>query len=125
MGHAGAVPPWAYAWWGLAGALLGVGTISILTIGAPLLVAGASLVAAGAWWSRVRGRSVVALPAGLALAPAYLAWLNGHGPGMTCERTATEVACSDRWSPWPFVAVALMLVVVSIGLALLLRRRSC
>jgi hypothetical protein len=39
----------------------------------------------------------------------YVAWLNRDGPGQVCTSTATDTSCADEWSPWPFVALAVVL----------------
>ncbi len=105
-----------YAWWLVVGALAGLGVAALLTIGPLLLVVAGLLALAGARIPALRG-GVAAIPAGVGLVALYLAWLNRSGPGDVCETTATEVHCSQQWSPWPFVAVAALLVAVSVFLA--------
>lgn len=50
------------------------------------------------------------LAAGVGALPLLLAYLNRDGPGNVCKHQA----CSDEWSPWPFLAVALVLITVSL-----------
>jgi hypothetical protein len=71
----------------------------------------------GALTPALRGRPVLAIPAGLAAPTLWLAWLNQDGPGMICETTATTEHCSEQWSPWPFVVVAAVLVAISVAVA--------
>lgn len=110
-----------YAWWLLVGALAGLGIAGILTIGLPLLLLAALLT-----WIGLRSdtlvRGVAAMPAGLALLALYLAWLNRGGPGDVCRVDAQGTTCDEEWSPWPFVALAVVLLAVSV--VAVSRRRS-
>jgi hypothetical protein len=102
-------PAWSYAWWVVVGGVLGVALAGMLTIGIFVLPVG--LVLLGIGWSKpvLRNESAVAALAGLAVPALYLAWLNKDGPGTVC--TPAGVSCEDQYSPWPFVAVAVVLVV--------------
>src|SRR3954454_660713 len=111
------VPGWSYAWWVLVGALVGVGIAALLSIGVLLLLLAAVLAVIGARTPALRNRSVVAIPAGVGLAVLYLAWLNRDGPGNVCDTQGTTTTCTDQVSPWPFVAVAVILIAVSVVLA--------
>lgn len=118
-------PPWTYAWWTAAGALLGFGVAGLLTIGIFLLPVGLVLVVAGSTWQPLQSSSALASLGGLAAAPLYLAWVNREGPGTVCESLAGEVtSCAERWSPWPFLAVAAALVAISVAGVLRTRRPS-
>ena len=110
-------PRWAYAWWALTGAVVGIGVAGLLTVGILVLPVGLALVVAGCLWRPLSGRAAVAAVGGLAAAPLYLAWVNRDGPGTVCEALADGTACAERWSPWPFLAVAVVLVAVSVGVA--------
>lgn len=117
-------PLWTYLWWAATGAIVSFGVVSILTIGVFLLPIGLVLVIAGVAWKASRNESAIAAVGGLAAAPLYLAWLNRKGPGTVCETLPDGVnSCSERWSPWPFLAVAAILLIVSIAAASR-RRRS-
>jgi hypothetical protein len=109
---------WKYAWWALVGALLGLGVVGIMTIGLAFLMSAAVLGLIAAFTPTLRNRSVLGAVGGLAAAPLYLAWLNRGGPGRVCSTEGTTVSCVQEWSPWPFLAAALALVV---GLLLLAR----
>jgi len=113
------VAAWNYGFWGLVGALLGLGIIGILTIGIAFLVPGLALAVVGILIPTLKNRSAFAVVGGLAAAPLYLAWLNRGGPGEVCSAVGTGTSCVDEWSPWPFVVVAVALVL---GLVLLVRR---
>lgn len=108
---------WAYAWWAVTGAFVGIGVVSLLTVGPFLLPIAALLGVTGILWSPLRNQSTITLVAGLAVAPMLLAWINREGPGTVCTATRNGTTCSDRWSPWPFVFVAVVLLAVSAILA--------
>ncbi len=108
--------------WAAVGAGLGLGVAGILTIGvfvlpATLVVmaalirldgAGGARGAAGtrrAW--RARGAGMLS---GLGSVPLYLAYLNRGGPGTVCHAISGGQKCAQMWSPWPFLAAALLLV---------------
>lgn len=114
------VSGWPLVWWFTTGAALGIGAISILTIGAPIVLLGAVFLIIGLMRPALVGRSVAMIMVGLAAAPATLAWLNRGGPGAVCNSKGATQTCVDAWNPWPFVAIALLLV--GIGLIFLLRR---
>ena len=112
---------WAAYWlWCLAGAGLCLGVLSILTIGPFVLLVTLGLCA---WllWRVDFGWGMLGLLSGAALPLLYVAWLNRGGPGTVCTSTATGTSCSDQWSPWPFVVVAV--VLVGAGLVAFLRYR--
>lgn len=111
------VPWWAWGWWALVGALLGYGVAALLTIGVFLLLAAAVLVVVGLRVPALRGRAALGVVGGLAGAPLLLAWLNRDGPGTVCRTTPTSQTCGEQWSPWPFVVVALVLLVTCVALA--------
>ncbi|MCR6033346.1 hypothetical protein GGQ22_18170 [Nocardioides sp. zg-579] len=107
-------PPWSYAWWALTGAVVGFGVVGLLTIGIFLLPVGLALLVVGCLWKPLQNSSATAAVGGLAAAPLYLAWVNRDGPGTVCETLADGTSCAERWSPWPFLAVAVVLVAVSV-----------
>jgi hypothetical protein len=55
---------------------------------------------------------------------AYIAYLNRGGPGEICRATADGQICTERASPWPFLAAALVFVVASVVLFAVLRQRA-
>ena len=112
----------AYALWCLAGAGLSLGVLSILTIGAFVLLVTLGLCA---WllWRIDFGWGMLGLLSGAALPLLYVAWLNRDGPGSVCTTSATDVSCVDELSPWPFVVVAVLLVVAGL-LAFVRYRRT-
>ncbi len=112
----GRPPAWAYAWWALVGVLLGFGVVAILTVGALFVALGAVLAFLGGRAPVLRTRAAVAAVAGFGVAPLYLAWLNRGGPGQVCTQTADQTSCLEAWSPWPFLAVAVLLVGAGVWL---------
>ena len=102
------LPLWVRAWWLVTGALLGLGAVSILTIGVFVLPIGIALGMAGAVVPALHNRAALVMIAGLALAVLYIAWLNKDGPGEVCNSAGTS--CTDQWSPWPLVLVAILLL---------------
>lgn len=113
---------WAFAWWAVVGAILGLGFASILTIGLVLLLVGGALAVAGVLLRALRNRSAAAVLGGLGVPALYVAWLNRGGPGRVCETTGTETSCIAAWSPWPFLVVASLLIVATVFLVRLARR---
>ena len=55
---------------------------------------------------------------------AYIAYLNRGGPGEVCTATAESMTCTERASPWPFLVVAVALVLGSLTLFRLTQRRA-
>jgi hypothetical protein len=111
----------AYWLWCLAGAGLCLGVLSILTIGPFVLLVTLGLCG---WllWRLDFGWGMLGLLSGAAVPVLYVAWLNRDGPGTVCTSTATETSCGDEWSPWPFVALAVVLAGAGIVTFVRLRR---
>ena len=114
------VAAFAWVWWLVTGAILGVGLVAILTVGLVFLALGAVLAVVGARMSRTRNRAAFSAVAGAAAAPLLLAWLNRSGPGTVCHSSADSSTCVDQWSPWPFLVVAIVLLALGTYLS---RRR--
>ncbi|MDY0814117.1 hypothetical protein [Kitasatospora purpeofusca] len=103
------------ALWFLDGAALTFGLASILTIGLLLLAAGAAgAVLLGR--SAAFRRSWPMVLGGPAAVLAYLAYLNRSGPGTVCTTTMTSSSCVEEYSPWLFLGLAVLLLVVAAGL---------
>lgn len=100
----------AFVGWCVAGAAGCFGVLSLLTVG-PFVMLGTLFLCAWLLWRFNFGWSMGGLLVGAALPLLYVAWLNRDGPGEVCTRTATSESCGDEWSPWPFVVMALVLVV--------------
>jgi hypothetical protein len=105
----------ASIWWVVVGAAAGIGVVAILTIGVPLLLLAAAMAIGGALMRWTRTRAAFLVLAGASFAPLLIAWLNRDGPGTVCTALpGNGVECIDEWSPWPFVAAALVLVCAGI-----------
>jgi hypothetical protein len=61
---------------------------------------------------------------GLGLIPLCIAYLNWGGPGDVCTSTSAREACSQEWSPWPFLVSGLFLVAAGLALFWWLRWRA-
>jgi MYXO-CTERM domain-containing protein len=116
--------PWYFLAWLAVGAGFCLSLATVLTIG--VFVLPATIVALIVLLSRPGSRNSSAAGAisGLGLVPLYVAFLNRSGPGTVCSSTAGGgQECTDQWSPWPFLAIGLLLVAAGLGLFLALRRR--
>jgi len=93
------------------GAGYALGFLAMLSIGPfVLLITVAATVALA-----TRRATRVGLPglvSGLSLPVFYVANLNRSGPGMICTTTATSQSCVEELSPWPWLAVAVALLLV-------------
>jgi hypothetical protein len=112
----------AFVGWCVAGAGLCLGILSILTIGPFVLLV--TLMLCGFLLYRVDfGWGMAGLLAGSAVPLMYLAWLNRGGPGTVCTGDSRAMSCGDEWSPWPFLVVAVALVVAGVAMFVLRRDR--
>ena len=105
--------PWFAAWFlvgaGFVLALLGAMTIGIFVL--PVVTVVGVLLA-------TRRRSHVGWPgviSGLSLPLFFVAYLNRDGPGTICHTfTNGGSECTEEWSPLPWVAVGLVLLVAGV-----------
>ncbi len=124
-GGSRAVPRWAVTvYWGVVGALVAFGVAGLATIGPFLLALASVFVVGGLAAAGLRPPSVPGALLGLSTAPFYIAWLNRGGPGTVCTSTADVMACTDQWSPWPFVAVGVLVAGAAVALLVTARRRG-
>lgn len=101
-------------WWMVVGAAISFGIVALLTIGWVFLAVGVVLAVVGTAIPWVRNRAAHMGLVGFSAAPLTLAWLNRDGPGTVCQVSGSETTCVDQWSPWPFVAVAAILVAAGL-----------
>lgn len=103
------------------------GALGLVSLG-PILVAPA-VVLAGVLASRPAARHGRAgLPAGAGLVFLAIAYVQRHGPGTTCWRTATASACDQTLNPIPWLVLAVLLLgwaVVSARVRRTSRQQRC
>jgi hypothetical protein len=111
---------WFGAWSGI-GALYALALLGAMTIG--ILVLPVAVVATVSIGRRRRARvGIPGLVSGTALPLMYVAYLNRDGPGTVCSAIPRGQSCVDEWSPWPWLAVGLALLVA--GAIMFTRRRK-
>ena len=111
----------AFLMWGVAGVGLCFGVLSILTVGPFVLLVTLALCG----WLLYRadfGWGMLGLLVGAAVPLLYVAWLNRDGPGTVCTVDGPVTSCGDEVSPWPFVAMALVVAVIGLVSFVRLRR---
>jgi len=110
---------WFAAWLiigaGYALGLLGAASIGLFVL--PLAVA-ATIVAAR---RQHAGSGLPGLISGLGIPLVYVAYLNRAGPGTVCTTVSGGQDCTDEWSPWPWLAAAVILL--GLGLAAFIARQ--
>ncbi len=107
--------------WLLVGIAASLGVLSILTIGIFVLpIAGVAFIVL-----LTRRTSIVGVPgflSGLSVPLFYVAYLNRDGPGTVCDATrGGGTSCTDEWSPWPFFALGVALLLAGIAIFLLVQ----
>ena len=108
--HEGTDRVWFIAWMAL-GIGYAIGLLGALTIGPFVLLI---LVVPTILLVRRPGAmaGIPGLVSGLSVPVFYVAYLNRSGPGTVCEAIgATGQACVERTSPWPWIAVGVVLLV--------------
>lgn len=99
--------------WVLAGGLLGLGALSLPSIGLFVLLAA---VLAFALAVRVTGgRDWFLTLAGIGLPFLWVAWLHRRGPGVHCWEDGDVSGCDENLNPWPFLAIGLLLLAAVAG----------
>ncbi|WP_188838228.1 hypothetical protein [Flexivirga endophytica] len=128
MAHRTAAPVVVGIGWICVGALVSLGFLSILTIGALLLVlAGVCMAviflvpALRAAQLRAAWLTLLSI-SGLSAGAFLLAWLNRDGPGSVCHTSLQETSCADEWSPWPLGISGVVLLAGGIALTWYVRR---
>jgi hypothetical protein len=110
---------WFAAWLiigaGYALSLLGAASIGLFVL--PLPVFATILLA-----RRHASSGLPGLISGLGIPLLYVAYLNRAGPGTICTTiTGGGQDCTDEWSPWPWLAAAVILL--ALGLAAFIARQ--
>jgi hypothetical protein len=110
--------------WVLTGTGYALGILGGLSIGPYILV----ITLAATIVLVTRTGSGVGLPgliSGLSLPLFYIAFLNRPGPGTVCTSTGTSQSCVEEWSPWPWLAIGIVLLVSGcVWFAMANRRRG-
>lgn len=110
-----------FAAWLVVGAGYGISLLALLSIGLfllPLPVIATILLAR----RRSTGAGAPGVISGLGVPLCYVAYLNRSGPGTICTTTDRGgQSCVDEGSPWPWLAVAA--VLLALGFAVFAARR--
>jgi hypothetical protein len=64
------------------------------------------------------------LVSGLAVPLFYVAYLNRAGPGTICTAVTGGQECNEEWSPWPWLAVGVFLLVLGVAAFIHWQRRE-
>lgn len=104
---------WFFAWSAVGVGLVG-GLLAAFALPVTLVLWGVS--GAGAVAISLRKEARVAWPgilSGISILVFLIAYLNRNGPGEVCTAHIGSVCASSeqQWSPWPFMAVAVIMVV--------------
>jgi hypothetical protein len=67
--------------------------------------------------------SAFGLVTGAGLLFLFVAWLQRHGPGITCWQTATASGCRQNLNPLPWLIAGLALIAVGVAAHHRLQRR--
>jgi hypothetical protein len=108
--------------WAVAGFGGALGVLTVLTIGVFVLPAALALGTALAWRGR-RQQAGPGIVAGLGLPLLYVGYLNRGGPGMVCTALPGGGECTQETSPWPWLAIGLVLVIAGLYMSLTAARR--
>jgi hypothetical protein len=112
----------AFAGWCVVGAAGAFAVISLLTVG-PLVLLVTLILAGVLLWRVDFGWAMAGMITGAGVPVLFLAWLNRGGPGEVCTRTATELSCTDEYSPWAFLVGGVLLLVAGVAVFVLRRGR--
>jgi len=106
--------PWGwFAAWCLTGGLWSFTFLAIASVG--IFVLPVALVTTAILVRRSYGSGMPGLLSGLGLPVFYVAYLNRDGPGNVCtSNSGGGQTCIQKWSPWPWLAAALVLTVAGL-----------
>src|SRR2546430_2296091 len=120
-----ALREWAgFSAWLVIGAAYAVSLLAMLTVG-PFIAPVALVLTVLLWRKRRAARELLGLVSGLALPLLYVAYLNRNGPGNVCTtgREGSQ-SCIDEWSPWPWLAAGILLLLAGAGAFVAARRAA-
>ena len=109
---------WLFVGAGYALSLIGIASIGLFVLPLPVL-ATVLLVRRQHPTSGLLG-----LISGLAIPLLYVAYLNRAGPGTICTTVTGGQQCNDEWSPWPRLAVGVILFVLGVAVFIGRQRRA-
>jgi hypothetical protein len=116
--------PWVwFTAWLLVGAGYAVSLIGIASIGlfiVPLPVLATVLLV----WRQPAASGLPGLISGLGVPFLYVAYLNRAGPGTICSLVTGGQECNDEWSPWPWLAAGVILLVLGVAAFVCRQRRA-
>ena len=116
--------PWVwFTAWLFVGAGYGLSLIGIASIG--LFVLPLPVLATVLLVRRQHPTSgLPGLISGLAIPLLCVAYLNRAGPGTICTTVIGGQECNDEWSPWPWLAVGVILLVLGVAAFIDRQRRA-
>jgi len=101
-----------FAAWVGCGAGVGAVLAGTFTFG-PLGLLAAACFAAVAVRLGGTNSSLIGAAAGAGVWPLVIGFLNIDGPGTSCHTTGGGQTCTEEWSPWPFWAVGIALLILA------------
>ncbi|MEV0093446.1 hypothetical protein [Streptomyces sp. NPDC050738] len=112
-----------FAGWAAAGAGLMLALLTVLSIGVFVLPVAVALVVV---LIRLKDseRGLPGLVSGVGAPLLYVAYLNRSGPGTVCTTSGTGQTCTEEWSPWPWLAAAVIVVGVGMAVMAMMQRRA-
>ena len=115
-------PSWkSFLAWASVGVALAISAIAVMTIG--VWVVPFALIGLIASYKRANRSSGVGLISGAGVPFLFIAYLNRNGPGDICRQFGFGgQQCTQEYSPWPFMLVGTMLILL--GMAMFKRIRS-
>jgi hypothetical protein len=116
--------PWVwFTAWLLVGAGYAVSLVGIASIG--LFVVPLPVLATVLLVRRQHATSgLPGLISGLGVPLLYVAYLNRAGPGTICTTVTGGQECNDEWSPWPWLTVGVILLVLGVAAFVGRQRRA-
>jgi hypothetical protein len=111
-------PAWLLVGAGYALSFIAIASIGLFVLPFPVL---ATLLLARRWQAT---SGLPGLISGLAVPVLYVAYLNRAGPGTICTNVTGGQECHDEWSPWPWLAVGVILLVLGVVTFIDLQRRA-
>jgi len=116
--------PWVwFTAWLLVGATYALSLVGIASIGLfilPLPVLATVLLVR-------RERALSGLPgliSGLGVPLLYVAYSNRAGPGTICTTVTGGQDCNSEWSPWPWLAIGVILLALGVAAFVGRQRRA-